>query len=83
VPALDWRRALDASVLGSGRRDGRAVWRVSFYDPTTPAWFEVEIDRRTKLPLWLSMTAAAHFMTHTYHAFNAPLSILPPVEPVS
>jgi hypothetical protein len=79
LPAPDWRRALDASILGSGRRAGRPVWRVSFYDPTVPAWFEVELDKRTSLPLHLRMTAAAHFMTHTFHAFNAPLSIMPPV----
>src|SRR4051812_23579143 len=34
VPSSDWRRVRDASVLGSGVRDGRPVWRVSFYDPT-------------------------------------------------
>jgi len=79
VPSSDWRRVRDASVLGKGMRDGRAVWRVSFYDPTVPAWFEVELDRRTHLPLRLRMTAAAHFMTHTFRGFNAPLSILPPV----
>jgi len=79
IPAPDWRRALDASILGSGVRNGRPVWRVSFYDPTVPAWFEVEFDKRTHLPLRLEMTAAAHFMTHTFHGFNAPLSILPPV----
>ena len=78
VPSSDWRRVSDASVLGTGVRDGRAVWRVSFYDPTVPAWFEADLDKQTKLPLRLSMTAAAHFMTHTYGAFNAPLTILPP-----
>jgi xanthine dehydrogenase accessory factor len=78
VPAPDWRRAVDASMLGSAIRDGRPAWRVSFYDPTTPAWFELEIDKQTHLPLRLHMTAAAHFMTHTFHAFNAPLVILPP-----
>jgi hypothetical protein len=69
---------VDPSMLGSGLRNGRPVWRVSFFDPTTPAWFEVEIDKRTKLPLWLSMIASAHFMTHRFSAFNAPLSIMPP-----
>jgi hypothetical protein len=78
VPGPDWRRALHPSVLGSAKRDGRPVWRVSFYDPTTPAWFEVEIDKETGLPLWLEMIAAAHFMTHTFHGFNAPIAILPP-----
>ncbi len=79
VPATDWRRVRDASMLGAATRDGRAVDMVSFYDPTVPAWFEAEIDRQTALPLRLQMIAAAHFMTHTFGAFNAPLEILPPV----
>ena len=78
VPAPDWRRVRDASILGSATRDGRAVWRVSFFDPTVPAWFETEIDKRTDLPLRLWMTASAHFMKHSFSAFNAPLAILPP-----
>jgi hypothetical protein len=77
-PGLDWRRAEHAALLGSGTRDGRPVWRVSFYDPTVPAWLELDVDKRTELPLRLEMTAAAHFMTHDYRAFNAPLPILPP-----
>jgi hypothetical protein len=78
VPALDWRTVRDASVLGAGTRDGRPVDIVSFYDPTIPAWFEAELDQTTELPLWLRMTAAAHFMTHSYGGFNAPITILPP-----
>ena len=68
----------DASLFGPGIRDGRAVDVVTFYDPTMPAWFEIDVDRETKLPLWLHMTAAAHFMTHTFGGFNAPITILPP-----
>jgi hypothetical protein len=68
----------DASVLGTGMHDGRPVDVVSFYDPTIPAWFETELDRQTALPLRLRMTAAAHFMTHRYGGFNAPIAILPP-----
>lgn len=79
VPAPDWRRALHASLLGEGTREGRPVWRVTFYDPTVPAWFEMDVDTETNLPLWLEMIGAAHFMTHTYRAFNAPLVVVPPV----
>ena len=80
VPATDWRVVRDASMLGTARRDGRAVDLVSFYDPTVPAWYEGEVDRQTRLPLRMQMTAAAHFMTHAYGAFNAPLEILPPTD---
>jgi hypothetical protein len=78
VPEPDWRRVRNPSILGAATRDGRAVDMVSFYDPSIPAWFEAEIDRATSLPLQLRMIAAAHFMTHTFGAFNAPLEILPP-----
>ena len=78
VPVPDWRLVRDASLFGTGTRDGRTVDVVTFYDPTVPAWFEIDIDRETKLPLWLRMTAAAHFMTHTFGGFNAPITILPP-----
>ena len=79
VPATDWRRVVDASLLGTGSRNGRAVDTISFYDPTVPAWFEVDVDTDTRLPLYVSMTAAAHFMTHRIGGFNAPVTILPPV----
>ena len=51
---------------------------MSFANPTTPAWFTAWIDRATYRPLRLHMTAAAHFMTHRYLAFNRPLAIAPP-----
>ena len=64
-----------------GTRDGRPVDQVTFVDPNVPAWFEADIDRKTSLPLYVKMVAAAHFMTHTYRAFDAPLSIVPPTQP--
>jgi hypothetical protein len=78
VPAPDWRQALFPSLLGEGERNGRPVWRVSFYDSTIPAWFEMDIDQETNLPLWMSMIGAAHFMTRDFRAFNAPLTVSPP-----
>jgi copper transport protein len=52
---------------------------VAFLKPIGPAWFTVEIDRRTLRPRSLRMTAAAHFMMHRYTSFNAPRRIKPPV----
>jgi copper transport protein len=52
---------------------------VAFLKPIGPAWFTVELDRRTLRPRSLRMTAAAHFMTHRYTSFNAPRRIKPPV----
>jgi copper transport protein len=51
---------------------------VSFVKPTGPAWITLTLDRRTLLPRSLRMTAAAHFMTHRYIAFNGPRSIRAP-----
>jgi hypothetical protein len=84
LPALDvpqpaWgSRATNAYVLRDGRVGGRPVWVVSFANPSTPAWFTAWIDRNSYRPLRLHMTAAAHFMTHRYLAFDRPLTIEPP-----
>jgi hypothetical protein len=79
VPLPAWgSEATNAYLLRDGRVDGRPVWVVSFANPTTPAWFTAWIDRATYRPLRLQMTAAAHFMTHRYVAFNRPLRIVPP-----
>jgi hypothetical protein len=73
-PVPDWRTALDPSLLG----ETATTWRVSFRDPTVPAWFEVTIDKATSRPLVVDMTAAAHFMLRRWGSFDAPLSIRPP-----
>jgi hypothetical protein len=79
VPQPAWgSQASNAYVLGTARVNGRPVWVVSFANPTTPAWFTAWIDRATYRPLRLHMTAAAHFMTHRYLAFDRPLKIEPP-----
>ena len=79
VPQPAWGSAVaNAHLLGTGRLGGKPVWIVSFVNPDTPAWFTAWIDRATYRPLRLRMTAAAHFMTHRYVAFNQPLTIAPP-----
>jgi hypothetical protein len=78
LPAPDWESVKDPSLLGAGRVDGRAVWVVTFRDPTIPGWFEVSIDQHTHLPLVVRMVAAAHFMDRRYERFNAPLRVRRP-----
>ncbi len=56
----------------------RSTYVVAFMKPIGPVWFTLRLDRRTLLPRSLQMTAAAHFMTHRYTAFNAPPKIKPP-----
>jgi hypothetical protein len=79
-PQPFWVSATDAHVLGSGRLAGHAVWHVSFYDPRTPAWFLVAIDKKTLRTLDLHMTATAHFMHDSYGPFNVPIKIVPPAS---
>jgi hypothetical protein len=78
-PPLDqpqpfWDEVTNARVLGTAN----GITRVSFFDPSTPAWFEAVIDRRTGRTLELDMTAASHFMHDVYGPFNAPIELQPP-----
>ncbi|MEO9176137.1 MAG: hypothetical protein ABI317_11550 [Gaiellales bacterium] len=79
-PEPFWVSATDAHIVGSGRFDGRPVWRVSFYDPRTPGWFLISIDKGTSRTLDLHMLATAHFMHDSYGQFNAPIKIVPPTS---
>ena len=80
LPAVPWGAgAYDVTLLGDGRLGGRAVIRFSLFEPTTPAWYTVTVDRRTLRTLNVKMTAAAHFMQDRYVAFNVPRRIRPPV----
>jgi hypothetical protein len=82
MPSPPWAAgAYDVTLLGGGRLNGRAVVRFSMFEPTTPAWYTVTLDRATLRTLNVSMTAAAHFMQNRYVAFNAPRQIRPPVSP--
>jgi hypothetical protein len=52
--------------------------RISFYEPSIPAWFVLTLDPRTMHPRNVDMTATAHFMRDRYTAINAPRRIFPP-----
>jgi len=52
---------------------------LSLYEPTTPAWYAVTLDRATLRPITVDMTATAHFMRDRYVSFNAPRQIRPPL----
>jgi hypothetical protein len=79
-PEPFWVTATDAHVLGSATLRGRPVWRVSFFDPRTPGWFLVEVDKQTYRTLDVQMTAAAHFMHDVYGGFNTSIKIDPPTS---
>jgi hypothetical protein len=68
----------DATILSSAKVHGHRTWKVSFADPQTPGFFTIWVDKANDRTRELEMTAAAHFMHHTYGPFNAPLNIQPP-----
>ena len=79
LPAPAWgSRVYDATLLGRGRSLGRAVVRISFFDPGAFAWYTVTLQRGTLRPLVVDMTAAAHFMQDRYMAFDVAPTIRPP-----
>jgi len=73
-----WREAADVHLLGAARLGSRRVWHVSFFDPSTPAWFEASVDRASGRTLELDMIAASHFMHDVYGPFDAPVRLAPP-----
>jgi hypothetical protein len=77
-PRPPWVSVEDAHLLGTVTARGRRAWRISFFDPGTPGWFEVVIDRRTKHTLETRMVATAHFMHDIYRSFNTTSPIAQP-----
>ena len=77
-PVPFWISVRDAHVLGTPTVQGRRAWLVSFFDPGTPAWFTVALDRATLRTLELRMVTTAHFMHDVYASFNATAAVVPP-----
>jgi len=77
-PTPFWAAVADAHVLGSAVVQGRPVWRVSFFDPKTPAWFTAAVDRETYRTLELRMITTSHFMYDVYGSFNRAPAVRPP-----
>ena len=79
-PVPFWAAVRDAHVVGAPTIRGHRVWRVTFFDPGSPAWFSVDLDQTTLRTLSLRMLAAAHFMDHVYRGFDQPLALEPPTS---
>ena len=77
-PVPFWAAVSNAHLLGTVTAAGRAAWLVSFFDPVTPAWFEVRVEKRTGRTLVMRMFATAHFMHDVYRLFNSAPAITPP-----
>lgn len=76
-PVPLWQSSTDAHVVGQTK----AAWRITFFDPRTPAWFEVVVGKRTFRTLDAEMITTAHFMHERYGPFDAPLAVRPPTSP--
>jgi copper transport protein len=66
--------ASSVRLLGGGRRS----LTLALFDPATPIWYRLDVDRRTNRVLRERMIAAGHFMARRYSAFDRPLRIEPP-----
>jgi hypothetical protein len=73
-PTQFWVTWRNAHVIGSTPK----AWRITFFDPKTPGWYEIDVAKDTRRTLDMRMQAAAHFMRQSYSNFNAPVRIEPP-----
>jgi hypothetical protein len=73
-PAPVWVTARDAHVVG----ETPTAWRITFFDPRTPAWFAITVDKRSLHTLDLRMVTTSHFMHERYGPFDSPLTVEPP-----
>ncbi len=91
APGARWRTGVQlpplqmpAPLWSAGSRNAFEVDQdartktIAFLDPTLPAWFEIRVDRTSRRPLVLRMTAPAHFMTERYSAYGTRRQIEPP-----
>jgi hypothetical protein len=79
-PIPSWARVTDAYVVGKTTSNGRPAVVVTFFDPNTPAWFRLVVDRATRRTLDVRMVTTAHFMHDRLHSFNAAPPIRPPLS---
>ncbi len=77
-PVPFWVAFRNAHLLGSSTAAGRPVWVVSFFDPKSPAWFRILVDKQTFRTVRMQMMTTAHFMHDTYSAFDRAPPITPP-----
>jgi hypothetical protein len=77
-PVPFWSGVRNAHIVASPTVRGHRTWLITFFDPRTPAWFTVTLDKTTLRTLDLRMATTAHFMHHVYGPFNQPLQLRPP-----
>ena len=86
LPGGDWLPSTQAPLVVPRplwTDDARNAFRagpgeLTFFDPTLDAWYRLRYDPASGRMLELRMTAASHFMEHTYSGFDRPVPISPP-----
>jgi hypothetical protein len=66
-------------MLASVQDGGRTLRMLSFFEDQegVPVWFQLAVDDQGLVER-ATMRAQAHFMTHRYFDFDAPLTVDPP-----
>jgi hypothetical protein len=79
-PTPPWVEVTNARIVGRTTARGRPALVITFFDPKTPGWFRVVVDRDTFRTYDLHMVATAHFMHDRMHSFDRTAPIRPPVR---
>jgi hypothetical protein len=79
-PVPPWVGVTDAHVVSAAVVHGRPAIVVTFFDPKTPSWLRVVVDRETHRTLDVRMVATAHFMHDRFHSFDETPGIRPPTR---
>lgn len=72
-----WTSYARAVRLLKGPRRAR-TFKLALFDPGTPVWFRLTVERRSLRVLRARMVAGGHFMHQRFFAFNRALTIRPP-----
>lgn len=75
--SFDWVANARFVWLLDSPKDSQTI-RVALMNPAEPVWYELQVDRKSKLVIREKMTSPGHFMKTRYFDFNSPITIVPP-----
>jgi hypothetical protein len=77
-PVPPWVGATNAHVVGTTAVGGRPAIVVTFFDPNTPGWYRLVVERDSGRTTDVHMVGTSHFMHDRLHSFDATPRIRPP-----
>jgi hypothetical protein len=77
-PVPPWVGATNAYVVGTTAVAGRPAIVVTFFDPNTPGWYRLVVERDSGRTTDVRMTATSHFMHDRLRSFDSTPRIRPP-----